>query len=172
MPHPGLPPMQDDEINAFTGRDMGGGGLSAAGGPTGGLADGPNPADVEFESDLPDSAMDVLGDTGGQPRENFGLRDLLRLNAILKADQGRRNTREARRERRRAAQGLADAEMLGWRWGQGKIGWAKSPAFWIKECPMISRISETRAGMPNHRASNYGSVSRRNVEGVLRGRRA
>ena len=78
---------------------MGGGGLSMAGGPpAAGLSAGPDPADVEF----------------GEP-EQMGLSDLegLHRDAMREhAKQGRRNTREARRERRRMSQGLADAELL------------------------------------------------------------
>ena len=98
MPHPGLspaaPPMQDEAIDAFAGREMGGG-LSAAGSP---LSAGPDPRDVEF----------------GGPQQ-MGLSDLegLHRDAMREhAKQGRRDTREVRRERRRMAQGLADAEML------------------------------------------------------------
>ena len=94
-----MPPMQDGAVNAFAGREMGGGGLSMAGGPPdAGLSAGPDPGDVEF----------------GEP-EQMGLSDLegLHRDAVREhAKQGRRDTREARRERRRMAQGLADAEML------------------------------------------------------------
>ena len=103
MPHPGpspaMPPMQDDAINAFAGREMGGGGLAMAGGPPdAGLAAGPDPGDVEF------------GES-----EQMGLSNLADLHRDAmreQAKQGRRDTRESRREKRRMAQGLADAEML------------------------------------------------------------
>ena len=102
MPHPGLspamPPMQDD-ANAVPSREMGGGGLSMAGGPPdAGLSAGPDPRDVEFGE-----------------QEQMGLSNLsdLHRDAVREqAKQGRRDTRETRRERRRMAQGLADAEML------------------------------------------------------------
>ena len=103
MPHPGLspamPPVQDDAVNAFAGREPGGGGLSMAGGPPdAGLSAGPDPGDVEFGE-----------------QEQMGLSNLedLHRDAVKEqAKQGRRDTREVRRERRRMAQGLADAEML------------------------------------------------------------
>ena len=103
MPYPELssvrPPMQDDAINAFPGREPGGGGLSMAGGPPGaGLSAGPDPGDVEFG--------------GPQQMGLSNLSDLHRDAVKEQAKQGRRDTREARRERRRLAQGLADAEML------------------------------------------------------------
>ena len=84
---PPMPPMQGDAINAFTGREMGGGGLSMAGGPPeAGLSAGPDPNDVEF----------------GEP-EQMGLSNLedLRRDAMREsAKQGRRDTREGRREKR------------------------------------------------------------------------
>ena len=87
-----MPPMQDDAINAFTGREMGGGGLSMAGGPPdAGLSAGPDPNDVEF------------GDP--QQMELSNLRDAMRKSA----KQGRRDTREARRERRRAREAAGDS---------------------------------------------------------------
>ena len=90
MPHPGLPPMQDagDAINAFSGREPGGGGLAMAGGPpAAGLAAGPDPGDVEF-GESEEMGLSNLADLH---------RDAMRESAR----QGRRDTRESRRERRR-----------------------------------------------------------------------
>ena len=99
MPHPGLPPMQDDAINAFSGREPGGGGLAMAGGPpAAGLAAGPDPGDVEF-GESEEMGLSNLADLH---------RDAMRESAR----QGRRDTRESRREKRRLTQGIADAEML------------------------------------------------------------
>ena len=156
MPHPdqslaGLPP-QDGAVNGFTGHEMGMGGLSAAGGPPGAdLSAGPDPRDVEF---------------GGEP-EQMGLSNLadLHRDAVKEqAKQGRRDTREARRERRRMALGLADAEMM------AEVAAAGEPS-----SDWDPRIREymARAGMPNPEQAitdqyhNVTSAGQRGLDEVL-----
>ena len=132
MPYPmqsPAPPMQDDAINAFTGREPGGGGLSMAGVPPGAMmGDEVDPADVEFD-DPQQMGLSNLSDLH---------RDAMKENA----KQGRRDTRESRRERKRMKQGLADAEMLSEMTEPNEASIDSSPGI---------REYMARMGMPNPR---------------------
>ena len=143
MPYPGLSPEM-----LPPGGDPGGGGLSMVGAPPPGaeLSAGPDPRDVEF----------------GGPQQ-FGLSDLSGLHRDATreyAKQGRRDTREARRERRRTAQGLADAEMLMEMEASDKSGAGGHP---------VIREYMARAEMPNPRQAitdQYNNVTAAGREGL------
>ena len=146
MPHPEgspeAPPTLTDAWDLFKESFLHGHkGLSSADGPPGaGLSAGPDPADVEFGGGQQGDALRHGEGVYDLSKPTFGLRDLMRLDAHLKAKQGSRDTRETRRHRRRATQGLADAEMLA-EMGAGD----KSGSDWN---PTIREFM-ARAGMPN-----------------------